>query len=550
MKKLCLMLSAILMAVGVHAQINSVKLLTEQPGLYERMDFTINLTGKWDNPYLQEEVALDMYLTAPSGKQLVVPCYFESGKSGEASVWKARFTPQETGKYTYYFQLKENGNVSSKSDVQEFTAKATDKKGFLHTNDMWTLKFDNGEVFRGIGENICWESRTVDDSKYFRALHENHEKYNYPYMLPLFAKNGGNFVRMWMSSWNFPIDRQRDFNNPRYSISDEYMNPSVVARLDMTVELAEDLGIYIMLCMGEGNQPANHNFFIGDEAKTRYKNRLRYIVARWGYSPNIGMWEFFNEIDNVQHRAPNGPIPAKDIVNWHAEMSKYLKELDPYGHIRTTSISHRDVEGLNSVADLDINQKHIYNRTSAIPSEILRYEKQFGKPYIIGEFGYEWDWSKNFDDFADGMDTDFKRGLWYGLFSPTPVTPMSWWWEYFENRNMMPYFNGVRQMSDRMLAAGKGSFNSLEATAGKAQAFSVQCGDEVYAYLFNDTNEAVTETLSITLKGGNYQVEYFNPVTCEYTEAGKVSAKKGIQVEEIKLAPKAEAVLVFTPVKK
>ena len=80
-------------------------------------------------------------------------------------------------------------------------------------------------------------------------------------------------------------------------------------------------------------------------------NRLRYIVARWGYSPAIGMWEFFNEIDNIQFRDAKNPIPAEEIVAWHARMARYLKSIDPYGHPVTTSISHRDLEGLNSGRD-------------------------------------------------------------------------------------------------------------------------------------------------------------------------------------------------------
>jgi hypothetical protein len=62
---------------------------------------------------------------------------------------------------------------------------------------------------------------------------------------------------------------------------------------------------------------------------------------------------------------------------------------------------------LNSIADIDINQKHISIKTSVIPAEIEKYEKQFGKPYVIGEFGYEWDGSKNFDDFGEEMGLRF-----------------------------------------------------------------------------------------------------------------------------------------------
>jgi hypothetical protein len=310
-----------------------------------------------------------------------------------------------------------------------------------------------------------------------------------------------------MCSWNFPIDRHSRFNNRRYEESNEYFNPSAVTRLDHTVQLAESLGIKFMLCMGGGDVRTDRAFFTEDAPKARYRNYLRYIVARWGYSPAIGMWEFFNEIDNIQFRNDKAPIPASEIVAWHAEMAAYLKSIDPFGHIVTTSISHRDLEGLNSVKDMDINQKHIYRATSSIPGTIVRYEKAFGKPYVIGEFSYEWDWSKNFDDFAEDMDIDFKRGLWYGLFSPTPVTPMSWWWEYFENRGLVPYFRNIRTVSDRMLKQGKGSFEEVPAEAKGAEAFAVRCGKRVYVYVYNPSSEPVA-AVTVPMEGRHKVVPF------------------------------------------
>lgn len=211
------------------------------------------------------------------------------------------------------------------------------------------------------------------------------------------------------------------------------------------------------------------------------------------------MWEFINEVDNIQFRNSNNPIDSKFIVDWHDEMSTYIKQIDPYRHIVTTSISHRDIEGLNSIENMDINQKHIYNKTSSIPTEIERYVQEFGKPYIIGEFGREWDWSKNFDDFSHEMDIDFKRGLWYGLFSPTPVTPMSWWWEYFDARGMTPYFRDVREISDRMLAAGNGSFEPLSIEVENVDVFGVKCGKEIFVYLFNPEHSTLVIDINIPI---------------------------------------------------
>ena len=151
-------------------------------------------------------------------------------------------------------------------------------------------------------------------------------------------------------------------------------------------------------------------------------------MARWGYSTSIAAWEFFNEIDNAAFTQQDSiRIPHNAVTQWHMEMSRYLKDIDPYGHMVTTSISHRDIHGLNSIAYIDFNQKHIYKHTEKIPAIYGPTSKRLesrtswlnsdtgGKMMILS--------------YGKLFDYDFKRGLWYGLFSPTPVLPMSWWWE-------------------------------------------------------------------------------------------------------------------------
>lgn len=487
---LILLAISILGAFPGFAQIVSVTPQNSSCTQYGRADFTVVLKGEWDNPYRQEEARLDLMLVSPSGKTLLLPAYHVAGASGEESVWAARFTPQEVGMYAGAFRYSQPG-LESLSQLCTLRVSAGSGHGILHVNDNWTLRFDDGTLFRGVGENICWESRASDDSKFFKALHEQHDRFSYPAMLPKFAENGGNFTRLWMCSWNFPIDRKADFNNPRYQACETPINESAAARLDETVELCEKLGIRIMLCMGAGDARTDHSFFADEAARAEHRNRLRYIVARWGYSPAIAMWEFFNEIDNIQFRDAARPISAADIVDWHADMSRYIKSIDPFGHIVTTSISHRDLKGLNDLPDMDINQKHIYKNTAVIPKTIADYEAAHGKPYIVGEFGYEWDWSKNFDDFADGMDSDFRRGLWLGLFNPTPVTPMSWWWEYFDERDMVKYFNAPALVNDMMLASGRGRFVPCEVSAGQAEAYALRCGSRTFVYVFNNTKAKI-----------------------------------------------------------
>lgn len=466
-----------------------------QVSQYEKAEYSIRISGgTWENAYLQEQAAVDLEIVAPNGGRGLLPCFY----SGADSLWTARFTPSQEGTYRLHFVYSEGGEFVS--DFMRLPLKVTQgtSKGFLRPRDNWSFQYDDGTPFRGIGENLCWESRTEDDNPHLSELHQQADVYNYDVMLPKLRERGGNFTRMWMCSWNFPIDRQDDFNNPRYEASDDYFNPSAVARLDHVIELADSLDIKIMLCMGQGDVPADAEFFTSEEAKARYRNRLRYIIARWGYSPAIAAWEFFNEVDNIQFADPKNPIPAADIAAWHVEMAAYLREIDAHSHMITTSISHRDIEGLNSVPDIDFNQKHIYKGTASIPQTILRYEREFGKPYVIGESGYEWDWYKNFEDIADGLDMDFTRAMYYGLFNPTPIVPMSWWWEWFDSRGTDLKIGEVRALSEQMLQAGGGSFEPLEVKVAGGDGYAVRCGKKVFVYIFNPTDKPIT-TFSVVL---------------------------------------------------
>jgi hypothetical protein len=553
--------------LNLQAQILKTECLTSKINQYQKAEWQIELKSDWANPYDFSEIALNMQIASPSGKKLSLPCFYESGKSGEKSVWKSRFAARETGVYSYQFELKEKGKVVSTNAKDEFKVNSSKAKGLLNPNDLWTFRYDNGELFRGIGENICWESRDEDDSKYFESLHED-KRFNYDFMLKKLAASDGNFFRVWMIYWNLPVDWKTVKNNSRYQNTNSPYNESGMKRTDWLVNLSDSLGIHMMLAleshvgfMGDGWNMSSYNannggsaktpleFFTLKEARTQYKNKLRLMVARYGYSPSIAAWEFFNEIDNAMyHGKPEDRIPDEIITDWHNEMSTFLKEVDPYRHMVTTSISHRDVAGMNDLKNIDINQKHIYKNTAGIPETIRSYTQKHNKPYVIGESGYEWDWSKNFNDFADEMDGDFKRGLWLGLFSPTPVLPMSWWWEFFEKRGMMSYFRQVSEMNKIMLEAGKGKFESfaVKTNLNGVQAYGVRCGKKSFVYLYN--SGSATENIQIS---GIPESKTKGKMSLFDGETGKYSTVKfvelpdnSLKIDQIQLPAKGNAILI------
>jgi hypothetical protein len=229
-------------------------------------------------------------------------------------------------------------------------------------------------------------------------------------------------------------------------------------------------------------------------------------------------------------------------------MSTYLKSVDPYQHLITTSISHRDVAGMNDLKNMDFNQKHIYKNTSAIPGTIREYTQKYNKPYVIGEAGYEWDWSKNFNDFAEDMDGDFKRALWLGIFSPTPILPMSWWWEFFEDRGLMSYFKLVKEINDTMLESGKGKFDSFELKAipDGVQAFGVRCGEKKFIYLYNSGSASESIQLTeIDTPKKNLKMSCFDGETGKYCEVKFVVVPdKSIKIVQMMLQPKGNLILI------
>ena len=558
----------VVLSISLRAQIQKTELLQTKVIQYQKTEWKVILKSSFSNPYAFAEVALDMLITSPSGKQISLPCYFESGKSGEQSVWMARFAAREAGVYSYHFDLRENGNIVSSTPKAEINVKPSKGKGFLNLNDYWTFRYDNGELLRGIGENICWESRDADDSKYFKALHED-KRFNYDYMLKKLAANGGNFFRTWMIYWNLPVDWKTVVNNSRYQNTTSPYNESGMKRMDHLVELCDSLGIHMMLAleshvgfMGDGWKISSYNntnggsaktpleFFTIPEARQQYKNKLRLMVARYGYSPSIAAWEFFNEIDNAMYNVkPEDQLPPSAITAWHDEMSTFLKSIDPYNHIVTTSVSHRDIDGMNDLKNLDINQKHIYKNTAGIPGTIRDYTKKHNKPYIIGESGYEWDWSKNFNDFGDEMDSDFKRALWYGLFSPTPVLPMSWWWEFFENRGMMGYFKQVNEINRSMLEAGNGKFeiSEVKPTQNGMEAYGIRCGKRNFIYLHNSSaqNESI-QFISSMVPDSKSKMSIFDCETGRYADLKfALMPDKSIKIDQIQLKPKENAILIW-----
>jgi hypothetical protein len=543
-KRLHLTIIILVITVNVFSQsINAVTGGTGSVRQFVLTEFDIQITSSFTNPFDYKDIAVDMVLTSPTAKSIKLPCFFVSGDA-TFSTWKARITPREAGTYAYHFELSKNEVVVVSSSNKNFLSVPTARKGFLHKNNLWTFKYDNGETFRGVGENYGWEPRNYEESNYRGA-------YKYEYLLPRLANNGVNFFRTWMCPWNLPLQWKKVTQTNLYSNTLEYFNPGAIAKMDELVEMCDSLQLHMMLTLDyHGALTSNWSlsnfnsanggpiatpkeFFTNVSAKNMYKNRLRYIVARWGYSPAIGAWEFFNEIDNAVFNESNGGLgnySHADVTAWHNEMSTFLKGIDPYEHLVTTSVSHRDISGMNALTNLDFNQRHIYGDpyVGQIDQTINNYINATSKPYVIGEFGYRYE-DDSYDPYANNWKYDFRQGMWLGLFSPTPILPMTWWWEMFDAKaDMTKYFKSISEIHEKMRIASGKTADYAQATATSSvsgqKVMAIRAGTQYYVYILNTTNASVTTNITLSSIGsGTFVAKSFDPKNGDdfiYTDKG------------------------------
>jgi len=156
-------------------------------------------------------------------------------------------------------------------------------------------------------------------------------------------------------------------------------------------------------------------FFVSDEAWAWQENLYRYIIARWGYSPSIGMWQTVSEI--------NGTNSLDQTDAWHEKVNAYFVANDPYRH-PTTASGSGEVDWPEGHAAMDAPQVHLYAFEDDAVSAAnfvagwtsLMWERS-AKPNWIGEFGVSG------NTYYPEL---FHHSIWAALASGASMTPAEW----------------------------------------------------------------------------------------------------------------------------
>ena len=442
--------------------LREVRLSSEKVACYERVEMTVDVSATYNNPFDPEDVAVDARVSLPDGKTADVPGFLDrpyqrvltNGQEvvtpcGEPA-WRVRFAPGQPGDYSAVVTVRDRSG-SRESKPVRFTAAPGSDPGFVRISprDRRYFEFDNGRAYFPIGENICWGGRrgTFDHDDW----------------LPGLGQAGGNYGRLWLSpSWfTFALELP---GKPEEGHGMGQLDLGNAWRLDTVLELARQQGIRLMLCIDSFNilrekdcyncwETTPHNavnggplqrpndFWRNDEMDRLYRNKLRYLVARYGASTTVLSWEFWNEVDVVND------YPSEPVQQWHQRMARYLRSIDPYRHLITTSYGRSEGDpAVDKLPELDYVQTHHYGSPDiAVTLARKQAEKSaYNKPHYVGEIGAD-SGGARFEDDPEGVQV--HDPLWVALATGGSGLAAPWYWELIHTSHLYGLFGAAARFT-------------------------------------------------------------------------------------------------------
>ena len=145
------------------------------------------------------------------------------------------------------------------------------------------------------------------------------------------------------------------------------------------------------------------------------------------------------------------------------------------------------------------------------------------------------------------------NGLWRGLFSPTPVLPLTWWWEWHFHKNEYFHFKWATAFLKKIIENKSEPLKEIAVSGDQddVDVMALQSGDELYVWMLNTKDQpAYLQELKLAGKNGNYDAKWFNPWKGEYEETLPVLIEDGIvRFTQISLLPKKDRVLFLKPMR-
>lgn len=410
--------------------------------------------------------------------------------------FRIRFAPRQQGQYRCVIQTNVTGFGQHTFGAFEFQCIGSENPGYVEVSDNdYYYQLSNGEPFFAIGRNMSMGECSSPDPQnqclsvncvtygrdYWCYKHANPVIYTtFQEEVEELAQGGANYMRFLSFPHAMDIEYEHigDYSNRMHMAweMDELLALCKTKGMKMhwsmgwNVGLTHDpLGRYWnwekdLSCPSDGSDDLDYcystlpgvneilDFFTDNEAKSFYKWKLRYIIARWGYSTEIATIEFMNEVNlmgveksdsdcgyslpTVQPyiSSPNETAWRTSVYDWNNEMSSEIfNELDHQHHLVSSSYASGpkwpdNSEGLPNIGIID---RHRYYDPSGNSISQAMYNlqgeatniKSANKPYLLTEIG-PGDNGIKLENCDNGIEA--LRMSWKSAFTGMAGTGLLW----------------------------------------------------------------------------------------------------------------------------
>lgn len=541
----------------------------------------IKIDGYYSKDYVSEMVET---LPVPANDSLEPFPYYTDEEYWSLGSWtevpsthpfRIRFAPPTNGEWSCIVKIYEGENIYESNEFI-FNVIESGNPGYMKVDPGQRFLSYNNKTFIPLGCNLPWPVTSVErdpdlemylkyneggikkdrpeDYRHYGVLPRVYDKYKDA--MRSLADNGANYFRtvMYPTATEIEWEKAGDYTKRLYMAQE--MDDILKVAETKNVFLHWDFQIHYSFqyaaaaygkawtwnytspsgpfcyktLIGSDTIPGNDNpvrFLTHEESKKYYKQRLRYLLARYGYSTNIAVFELFSEISNVgANKADNSDYYKTgdnwtDYRDWQVEMAKYVKSQyngaihmvtgsyagpkhpdddtyqDPNMEIMTSNLYDwgapdyadefwtKDITG-NYLND---NCPNVDSYTTECLSDAMQHNI---KPMIISESGVI-----DVDNDCKFNHVEHNRSLWQSLFSGV-AGALSWTqWNRIGNYGIYQQMNDFISQFENLGAenwhpgaswntSGKWVYsedwaNEMGEEASKADVMYLRSGDRNYA---------------------------------------------------------------------
>jgi len=474
--------------VGEHPVVSSFEMMEVGFEMPLSIDAAIENTPRTINPFDPEQINVIAFFSNGTITDTVYGFYYEDF-TRDASViravfencpnakwipeptaykWRVRYSPHASGNWTVSIKvhLGTNPNVVHSIDPLTFTVRDSDNQGFLAIgkDKRHFIESNRMRSFFCLGQDIAWP-----DGERFRGGANT----SYPNLIAggymdvqdwteNLAQNRGNMIRVVNVPWSYELE---------WDTVGVY-NMAHAWELDSLFAVCERGHVKMVFCLEHGTYtlPAWHeehltwekhpyhkylpnvampeDFLTDSVARKHYRNKLRYFLARWGYSTSLGIVQLISEMEHWTLREPNTDLKnnksaQRKFLAWHDEMLAFMKQQVPYRTLLTSTsygAPPRDyaINAFSSRYCDVVSPRHCYftqrndniYRFNEVNNDGL-FEKGIhgmfpDKPAIFDETGFG-AYVADPNDIDACNDVTYHNTLWATSFMGTAGSGLYWW---------------------------------------------------------------------------------------------------------------------------